>query len=188
MANTIIIKNGAGAPPNNALTVAELGFDTQNKKLYIGDTLETNLLINPLSVNLEGTSGEITNPSKPQSPLQYEDKYFYPLTTVDQVITDNNARLNVLLNNLETSIDTKQEKYKPISISLSSSNWSNMEQTVSANGVTADNTIILSPAPASHVAYGEAGIYCSAQGENTLTFTCSETPSTDLTVNVLIMN
>ena len=65
MANTIIIKNGAGAPPNDALAVAELGFDTQNKKLYIGDTLETNLLINPLSVNLEGTGGEITNPSKP---------------------------------------------------------------------------------------------------------------------------
>lgn len=125
---------------------------------------------------------------KPQSPLRYEEKYFYPLTTVDQVITDNNARLNVLLNNLETSIDTKQEKYKPISISLSSSNWSNMEQTVSTNGVTADNTIIPSPAPASHVAYGEAGIYCSAQGENTLTFTCSEVPSTNLIVNVLILN
>ena len=188
MPNKIIIKNGAGAPPNDALAVAELGFDTQNKKLYIGDTLETNLLINPLSINLEGTSGEITNPSKPQSPLQYEDKYFYPLTTADQIITDNDTRLNVALNNLNDYIDTKQEKHKPISVSLSASNWSNMEQTVSANGVTADNTIIPSPAPASHVAYGEAGIYCSAQGENTLTFTCSETPSTNLTVNVLIMN
>lgn len=235
MANTIIIKNGAGAPPNDALAVAELGFDTQNKKLYIGDTLETNLLINPLSVNLEGTGGEITNPSKPQSPLQYEDKYFYPLTTADQIITDNDTRLDValnglvyaekqdgniktlfadsaktetlfprtnigavsddvgtsldvLLNDLNTSIGTKQEKHELISVVLSSSSWSNMEQTISANGVTADNTIIPSPAPASHVAYGEAGIYCSAQGENVLTFTCSEIPSTDLTVNVLIMN
>lgn len=45
MANTIIIKNGAGAPPSDALAVAELGFDTQNKKLYIG-TEDENLLIN----------------------------------------------------------------------------------------------------------------------------------------------
>lgn len=36
MANKIIIKNGAGAPPANALSVAELGFDTANKKVYIG--------------------------------------------------------------------------------------------------------------------------------------------------------
>lgn len=125
---------------------------------------------------------------KPQSPLRYEEKYFYPLTTVDQVITDNNARLNVLLNNLETSINTKQEKYKPISISLSSSNWSNMEQTVSANGVTEDSVIIPSPAPESYTAYGEAGIYCSAQSTNALTFTCSDIPSMNLVVNVLILN
>lgn len=188
MANTIIIKNGAGVPPNDALAVAELGFDTQNKRLYVGDSLETNFLINPLSINLEGTNNEAANSSKPQSPLRYEDKYFYPLTTADQIITDNDTRLNVALNNLNTSIGAKQEKHKLISVYLSSSNWSNMEQTVSASGVTANNTIILSSAPANHVAYGEAGIYCSAQGENTLTFTCSETPSTNLTVNVLIMN
>lgn len=235
MANQIIIKNGNGTPPNNALTVAELGFDTKNKRLYVGDSLETNFLINPLSINLEGTNSEAANSSKPQSPLRYEDKYFYPLTTADQIITGNGTRLNaalngivyaeeqdgniktlfadstktealfprtnveaisdndgtgldVLLNNLDASIGTKQEKHKPISVSLSSSNWSNMKQTVSANGVTANNTIIPSPAPASHVAYGEAGVYCSAQGENTLTFTCSEIPSANLTVNVLIMN
>lgn len=65
MANTIIIKNGAGAPPNDALVVAELGFDTQNKRLYVGDSLETNFLINPLSINLEGTNSEAANSSKP---------------------------------------------------------------------------------------------------------------------------
>lgn len=228
MANKIIIKNGAGAPPSDALAVAELGFDTQNKKLYIGDTLETNLLINPLSVNLEGTSGEITNPSKPQSPLQYEDKYFYPLTTVGQIITDNNTRLDVALNGLvyaeeqngniknlftdyaktkilfprttinavsdnngvglNVLLDNKQEKHKPLSLSLLASNWSNMTQTASVDGVTQDNSIIPVPAPENHTAYCEFGVYCSAQANGKLTFVCAETPTVDLTVNVLILN
>ena len=228
MANKIIIKNGAGAPPKDALAVAELGFDTQNKKLYIGDTLETNLLINPLSINLEGTNGEITNPSKPQSPLQYEDKYFYPLTTADQIITDNGTRLDVALNGLvyaeeqngniknlftnyaktkilfpRTTIDAvsddngvglnvlldeKQEKHKSLSVSLLASNWSDMSQTVNVNGVTENNTIIPTPAPESYAAYCEANIYCSAQAEGTLTFTCTDTPSIDLVVNILILD
>lgn len=38
---------------------------------------------------------------KPQSPLQHKDgAYVYPLTTVDQVILENNNRLNSLLENI----------------------------------------------------------------------------------------
>lgn len=58
MANKIIIKNGAGAPGNGVLSTAELGFDTQNKRLYIGDSESTNLLLNPpeVTVDLEGAN------------------------------------------------------------------------------------------------------------------------------------
>lgn len=35
MSNTIILKNGEGPPSN--LETAELGFDTTNESLYIGD-------------------------------------------------------------------------------------------------------------------------------------------------------
>ena len=38
---------------------------------------------------------------KPQSPLQHKDgDYFYPLTTVDQVILEDGSRLNIKLDNL----------------------------------------------------------------------------------------
>lgn len=38
---------------------------------------------------------------KPQSPLQHKDgDYFYPLTTADQIILDDDSRLNAALNNV----------------------------------------------------------------------------------------
>ena len=41
---------------------------------------------------------------KPQSPLQHKDgNYFYPLTTIDQIITDNDTRLNAELINVDFS-------------------------------------------------------------------------------------
>lgn len=72
--------------------------------------------------------------------------------------------------------------------SLSTSGWSSYQQTVTVSGVTASSTVIVSPVPASFEAYGDMGIYCSAQGTNSLTFTCETIPSTALTVNILIMN
>lgn len=72
-------------------------------------------------------------------------------------------------------------------VTLSASSWSSSTQTVAVSGVTSSNTIIPSPAPESHEAYGDAGVYCSAQASDSLTFTCTDTPSADLTVNVLIL-
>ena len=77
-------------------------------------------------------------------------------------------------------------KPKPITITLPASGWSNNQQTVAATGVTADNAVTPSPAPASWEAAGAAGVRCTAQGADSLTFACSETPTEDLTYNVLI--
>ena len=70
---------------------------------------------------------------------------------------------------------------------LSSANWSSNTQTINVTGVTASNNVIVAPAPASQSDYTAAGIICSAQGAGTLTFTCQTTPSSNLTVNVLII-
>lgn len=66
--------------------------------------------------------------------------------------------------------------------------WTSNQQTVTVSGVTTSNTVIVSPAPASYDAYCEAGIYCSAQAANSLTFKCDTAPSASLTVNVMIVN
>jgi hypothetical protein len=71
--------------------------------------------------------------------------------------------------------------------SLVVANWSNNSQTVNVTGVTANNNVIVAPAPASQANYTAAGIICTAQGAGTLTFTCQSVPSSAITVNVLII-
>lgn len=73
-------------------------------------------------------------------------------------------------------------------VSLPASGWADNVQTVTANGVTADNTVVVSPAPASYTAYAEGAVRCTAQGINSLTFTCDDVPSDNITVNVTVIN
>lgn len=74
-------------------------------------------------------------------------------------------------------------------ITLTTSGWSSNTQTVTVNGVLADETKQLiqpMPAVASQAAYMSAGIYCSGQAANSLTFTCSETPTEDIALYIVI--
>ena len=89
---------------------------------------------------------------------------------------------------MDTTIGWKQSQHSSISVTLSSSGWSSSTQTVTATWVTASNTVIVSPAPSSLTDYADAGIYCSAQASNSLTFSCDTEPENDIVVNVLIMN
>ena len=114
----------------------------------------------------------------------------FPRTKVKAISDDNGVGLNVLLDTKadKTDVNAKQEKHSVISVSLSASSWSSNKQTATVSGVTANSTIVVTPAPESHAVYGESGVYCSAQENGTLTFACSETPTTNLNVNVLILN
>ena len=58
---------------------------------------------------------------------------------------------------------------------------------VAVEGVTAENTLIVSPAPASIVAYGKCGVYAAVQEEGRLTFACAKQPQESLTVNIVIL-
>ena len=82
---------------------------------------------------------------------------------------------------------------KPIfkSVNLSSSGWASTAktQTVTVSGVLADETkqlIIPTPALASQEAYYNAGIRCTGQSADKLTFTAKTIPTADLTVYVTI--
>ena len=75
-----------------------------------------------------------------------------------------------------------------ITVTLLAANRSSKSITVSATGVTASNTVIVSPAPANINDYALNSIYCSAQGSGTLTFSCNTEPTVDIDVNVLIMS
>lgn len=76
-----------------------------------------------------------------------------------------------------------------VTITLSSSSWSSNTQTVTVSGVSASETAQLitpTPAIASQSAYYEAGIMCTGQAANSLTFTCQTVPTSNLTVYVVI--
>lgn len=78
---------------------------------------------------------------------------------------------------------------KSIQITLSTSGWSNNAQTVTVSGVSAAETAQLiqpMPAMASQSAYYAAGILCTNQAANSLTFTCQNVPTEDLTVYVVM--
>lgn len=65
-------------------------------------------------------------------------------------------------------------------------NWSGTTATISVSGVTASNTVIVSPAPASMNNYGLFGVRCTGQGSGTLTFAADSQPNVAITVNLMI--
>ena len=89
-----------------------------------------------------------------------------------------------------TEADVKGAKPMLRTATLTTSGWSSNSQTATVNGVVADTSaqlITVSPAnKASATAWGEAGVFCSAQGANALTFVCDSTPSANISVNISI--
>lgn len=92
------------------------------------------------------------------------------------------------VNGQTWAITWLQNQHSVLTLTLESASWSNNSITVSATGVTASNTVIISPAPSSFSDYTDASIYCSAQWSWTLTFTCNTEPTNDITINVVILN
>lgn len=58
----------------------------------------------------------------------------------------------------------------------------------SVSEVTANSTVICSPAPSSFAQWVDNRIRCSAQGDGTLSFVSDTNTSANVTVNILIMN
>ena len=103
-------------------------------------------------------------------------------------ISETNIAFPVTSVNGQTWAITWLASMSTITVTLTSAWWSSNSQTVSATGVTASNTVIVSPAPDDIADYADCGVYCSAQGSGTLTFGCDTAPSGDIVVNVLIMS
>ena len=82
-------------------------------------------------------------------------------------------------------------KPKFVSVILPASGWDSSAKTqaVTVTGVSATETaqmITPTPALASQTAYYEAGILCTGQAADSLTFTATTVPADDLTVYVVI--
>ena len=110
-----------------------------------------------------------------------------PVTFGDSVTVDEATIGDVVVNG-SASFTNGITNFKSVSVSLPVASWSSNSQTVTVSGVTTTNTVVVSPAPTSFADYSTSIVHCTAQGNNSLTFTCSEVPASALTVNVLILN
>ena len=128
---------------------------------------------------LQLTGGQVTGPVTFGDSVSIDD-----LTAGDLVVTGSASFTNgvsgIALSQLSGITST--------TATLAANSWSSNAQTVTVSGVTATNTVVVSPAPASFAEYSTSVVYCSAQGANSLTFTCTTIPTNALTVNVLILN
>ena len=81
-------------------------------------------------------------------------------------------------------------KPKAHKVTLTVANWDSATkaQTVNANGVTATNIVTVSPeTKASADIWSESGVFCTEQGDGTLKFTCTDIPTADISVNVVVV-
>ena len=104
--------------------------------------------------------------------------------------------VKIVTDTVNQNVPTKDtfEKAFPKStvITLTAAGWNGSnQQTVTVSGVLADEAaqlIIPVPAMASLSAYQAAGILCTAQATNSLTFTCTTKPTADITVYITIQD
>lgn len=86
------------------------------------------------------------------------------------------------------AVANKAVKKTTMVVTLSAIDWTSENKiTTECSGVTDDNTIIISPTPDSFEVYNENGIRCIEQSINALTFYCESIPTSDITVNVVIL-
>ena len=139
----------------------------ENIKDYIDNIIETDVgpaidaKVSPSDLADVATSGD------------YDDLDNKPFTSVGDGLIIENSVLD--LNFIRTQI------------TLAPSEWSNYSCTRYIFEVTPDATIIVSPDPASYGECADKNIICSAQGQGSLTFSCSGVPTNPVTINILII-
>lgn len=98
-------------------------------------------------------------------------------------------------DDVATAIDTLNasiDSAKPLlrTATLTTSGWSGNSQTVTVNGVLADESLqeinLAFGAKESAPIWAAAGCWCSAQGANSLTFTCDAVPTGDISLRIAI--
>ena len=90
---------------------------------------------------------------------------------------------------INTLADSKQDQVVFRTVTLTAANWVNNQQTVTVTGISAtetDQLIQPVPATASLGEYTSCGILATGQEANSLTFTCSDVPTNNLTVYVVL--
>jgi hypothetical protein len=115
---------------------------------------------------------------------------YYGVTKLSSSVTSTSSSMAATPSAVKQAYDlAKGAKPTLLTLTLLASGWSDSKQTLAATGVLEDETAqLIQPVPsiASQDAYMSAGVLCSNQAADSLTFTATETPTTDLTVYVVL--
>lgn len=109
------------------------------------------------------------------------DKPTIPVVDSSLDTSSSNAIQNGVV---ATAINTKQDKAIATTATLASGNtaW-----TVTVNGVTANNIVLVAPNAAGYAQWVDHRVRCSSQNTNTLGFTADTATTASITVNVVIL-
>lgn len=78
--------------------------------------------------------------------------------------------------------DVPQPTYTTVEIAVS--DWSDLTAIKNVGAVTQASVIFCSADPSCEIVASEAHVYCSAQGDGTLTFSCVSVPESDVIMNI----
>lgn len=98
-----------------------------------------------------------------------------------------NANGNFEIMSADGTVPTARLTKVNTTATLAVADWSSKTQTVTVSGVKADSVVFVSPAPASASDYASAGILCTSQSADSLTFTATTTPSVAIDVNIVCL-
>lgn len=126
----------------------------------------------------------------------YDSPHAYKLMDSDGTIpearladTTNAAQGQVLTldSNGDAVWQTPSTAVTSTTATLVVADWAANTQTLTVSGVTSSNVVIVSPQPLSSGDYATAGVLCTAQNTNSLTFTCTQTPSNAIDLSIVII-
>lgn len=122
------------------------------------------------------------NSAAQQYQIQFSSTGFNPAGFVKVEVFIETTR------NVTTVTAKMGQVLKTRSVTLPAAGWdaAAKTQTVTVSGVSVGSAVTPSPAPESWEAAGAAGVRCTAQAANSLTFACTTVPTVDLSYNVLI--
>lgn len=145
----------------------------------------------------------ISNAGDANKPVYFKDGKPVPISyTIEKSVPSDAKFTDTTYQNATTSagglmsasdksklngIATGATASKSQTITLSSSGWSSKSQTVSASYVTSSNIVIVAPSPSYTKAYSDSQIICTSQSSGKLTFTCQTVPTSNISVNVVVV-
>lgn len=111
-----------------------------------------------------------------------KSKFALATHTHDAATTSKNGFMSTTDKSKLNGVATGATKNSIIqsTITLTTSGWSNKTQNVTVTGVTSNNLVLVNVNDGSSVK-------CTAQSNNTLTFTCDSTPTSNITVDVAVL-